>query len=337
MPALILPSGTTLVNAIPFKRETMAEILRRLAGAGSPFTGYCSLNGSDTTRLLFLFQSQPYAAALITGTLPTPLSITEFCAQAALLPEGSTSLSLHAADPVLLKCLLVLVQAEPAPKTPVGMSDLERIQQQIHREGGDVLVILERGGFCNVFFYKDGDKTVAYWADSGAVQNPDMTIDEQMLVYAVQPASHAVNAIIHRDLATAEAPDAAAMSLEGMVRLFSADIGTLVPETASPLPAEQHAITLQVIAGPQSGSTIRSAIPCVLGRRDTDTLINDPMVSKRHAALQLLNGRLVLMDLHSTNGTTLNGQPVVTPQEVATGDRIGLGQTVLTVDTITLS
>lgn len=338
MPALVLPSGATLLNAIPFKRETMVEILRRIAGAVTPFTGYCSLTGGGTTRLLFLFQSRPYAAARITGATPTPLSITEFCAQAALCAEGSATLSLHAADPVLLKCLLVLVQAEPVPKVPVGMNELERLQQQIRRDGHDTLVVLERGGFCNVFFYKDGDKTAAYWADSDAAHQAGMSSDEQMLAYTVQPASHAVNAMVHHDLATMEAADAAAMSLEGLVRIFSADLGDGgVPEPAAALLTEQRNLTLEIVEGPRTGDSIRTAIPCVLGRKDADALISDPMVSKRHAAVQVVNGRLLLMDLHSTNGTTLNGQPLVAPQEIKDGDRIGIGQTVLVVTAITLS
>ena len=90
-----------------------------------------------------------------------------------------------------------------------------------------------------------------------------------------------------------------------------------------------------MIEGQQAGRSFSWTLPCVLGRKDADIVINDPMISKRHAAIQLINGKLLLVDLHSTNGTTLNSEPV-TQREIKQGDRIGMGQTVLLVESINL-
>lgn len=48
-------------------------------------------------------------------------------------------------------------------------------------------------------------------------------------------------------------------------------------------------------------------------------------VSRLHAEIRLLNGRFQLADLNSYNGTFLNGQRVVSPVELADGDRMDLG------------
>jgi predicted component of type VI protein secretion system len=69
-----------------------------------------------------------------------------------------------------------------------------------------------------------------------------------------------------------------------------------------------------------------------IGRgRDNDLVLGDPRVSRRHARIQARQGRLVLSDLESRNGTRVNGAPV---EEVAIGigDEILLGDTRLIVD-----
>ncbi|MET0645163.1 MAG: FHA domain-containing protein [Pyrinomonadaceae bacterium] len=50
-------------------------------------------------------------------------------------------------------------------------------------------------------------------------------------------------------------------------------------------------------------------------------------LSRRHALLELVGGRLYLSDAGSSNGTTVNGEPVVKAVEVCDGDVIVLGDT----------
>ena len=49
----------------------------------------------------------------------------------------------------------------------------------------------------------------------------------------------------------------------------------------------------------------------ILGRgKDADFRVDDPNVSRRHAAIYWNDGRLMVEDLGSTNGTMVNGYPV---------------------------
>lgn len=70
--------------------------------------------------------------------------------------------------------------------------------------------------------------------------------------------------------------------------------------------------------------------PVTLGRDSTcDIVINDANVSRRHAQLiQDAIGTWKLADLESTNGTMLNGNPIITAL-LRDGDQITLGVTVL--------
>ena len=67
----------------------------------------------------------------------------------------------------------------------------------------------------------------------------------------------------------------------------------------------------------------------LLGRgTDCDLRLVDPGVSRHHAELRVENDQVVLVDLGSTNGTFVNGQPV---RRVALSDgtHVSLGRTTL--------
>ncbi|HTJ34827.1 MAG TPA: FhaA domain-containing protein [Dactylosporangium sp.] len=71
----------------------------------------------------------------------------------------------------------------------------------------------------------------------------------------------------------------------------------------------------------------------VIGRgRQADLRLRDEGVSRRHASLQYDGQALTVTDLGSTNGTTLNDEPVLAPVPVTPGDTIGVGPVVLTVE-----
>jgi hypothetical protein len=70
----------------------------------------------------------------------------------------------------------------------------------------------------------------------------------------------------------------------------------------------------------------------VLGRSpDADIVVDDPYASEFHVRLTARDGRLVLSDLGSTNGTYVNGRRVTTPVDLGRGDAVQIGKTVMEV------
>jgi pSer/pThr/pTyr-binding forkhead associated (FHA) protein len=65
-----------------------------------------------------------------------------------------------------------------------------------------------------------------------------------------------------------------------------------------------------------------------IGRVGCDIELNDPEVSRRHAAVRQVDAGLAVEDLGSTNGTFVNGRRIDGIAEVAPGDRIRFGKTV---------
>jgi FHA domain-containing protein len=77
---------------------------------------------------------------------------------------------------------------------------------------------------------------------------------------------------------------------------------------------------------PATGAPIR------IGRApDCELVLRDSRVSRRHARLTARDGVLVLTDLGSTNGTRVNGHRV-SEVVLGAGDRITMGETVLTIE-----
>ncbi len=70
-----------------------------------------------------------------------------------------------------------------------------------------------------------------------------------------------------------------------------------------------------------------------IGRSDdNDLAIDDEAVSSRHARIIFENGKWMLEDLNSTNGTYLNNQRIFTSTVLINGDEIMLGKQSLLID-----
>jgi len=71
-----------------------------------------------------------------------------------------------------------------------------------------------------------------------------------------------------------------------------------------------------------------------IGRGPSNQVIipDDTFTSRNHAWITFEDGEFWLEDLGSTNGTLLNGHPVVKRQVLSSGDKIRVGHTELTFE-----
>ncbi len=68
----------------------------------------------------------------------------------------------------------------------------------------------------------------------------------------------------------------------------------------------------------------------VIGRSKSEILLDDPEVSRRHAAIEVYGEKVVIKDLGSTNGTFLNGLGIKMAI-IKDGDVVQVGNTTLKV------
>ncbi len=86
--------------------------------------------------------------------------------------------------------------------------------------------------------------------------------------------------------------------------------------------------TLRFVAGPAAGSSIPLEHPeGTLGRReDNEYVVADGGVSRVHLRITRSGtGSIVITDLGSSGGTTINGEPATASHAVVHGDRIRIG------------
>ncbi len=95
-----------------------------------------------------------------------------------------------------------------------------------------------------------------------------------------------------------------------------------------------HKLTLRVLSGADRGRVFRELhTPMTIGREAGNIIrLNDERVSRYHVKIQDDDGRLVLTDLESTNGTRVNGHSC-NLKILRFGDTIAIGRSVLLVGT----
>ena len=69
--------------------------------------------------------------------------------------------------------------------------------------------------------------------------------------------------------------------------------------------------------------------------REGALVIDDDFASGQHARFLTVRGLWYVEDLDSTNGTTLNGRPILSVQLLKRRDKIKIGHTVMTVVSVT--
>jgi hypothetical protein len=126
--------------------------------------------------------------------------------------------------------------------------------------------------------------------------------------------------------------------LSGVIRGTTVEDGEIrrpasdMPQAAGGFRGNPRLLVSGPDAGPDGGHqrTYEISTPLViLGRgTDCDLRLVDPGVSRHHAEIRVEDGEVVLVDLGSTNGTFVNGQPV-RRIALADGTRVTLGRTTL--------
>lgn len=89
-------------------------------------------------------------------------------------------------------------------------------------------------------------------------------------------------------------------------------------------------LTLLVIQGPDKGRRYELPdAPAMLGRDSRQIPLTDNTVSRKHCELHPMEGKWVLLDMGSANGTFVNGTRVERKYELKLGDQIRIGRTLM--------
>ena len=84
--------------------------------------------------------------------------------------------------------------------------------------------------------------------------------------------------------------------------------------------------------GPLAGQRVAVESELIVGRVDADITIDDPLVSRRHAAVRPAAGAIEIQDLGSMNGTWVNGERITATTRLGHGDVVNVGTASIEVE-----
>jgi len=335
------PEQNVLCAEMPVSKELLGILLEQVYEATLPFTGYMRFTCEDAALLfLFFFNGAPYAAGKFVDGKSFSYSILEFAQQLDASAGRCMTVALCETDPVLLKNMLLILQEVPAIKAPTTLFDMESFVRQVCKAGSPAMIALCSNKTFNFFYFRDGKGVHTHYGDPLFEKPSGMTVDEEMLLFAYQPET-TVEAYVFRTMVTTEAKDAAGIDrktlssllLGGEIALTGKE-ATARTEARTPAVAQPQkqvpSVNLTVDSGPQCGESFVVTLPCTIGRKNCDLNLNDGQVSRRHAELRIVEKKLMIVDLESTNGTKVNGESV-TLKQLAPKDLITIGETVLKI------
>jgi pSer/pThr/pTyr-binding forkhead associated (FHA) protein len=308
---LPLPANKVAFGDQPLSPDLMDSLFKMIRSKKKPFQGLFRAESGTKQLFFFILESDPYAATLLEEETVRALSIRDFFL--ALNGMNRPALSLYAANPVFIKCLLVYSQKTPATQGTTALIDIEVLLRQLQTEREDTMLVLRKGNEVNFFYFLKGKLEELYFANPTAVLK-EGSLEDQLLVYAFSGSKDTpIGVSVYKDLAAlpAEDTDVAWEELPGgMVDYF-----------LRPRPE------LNVMKG---GETIEKRVlqkrRCTIGRGETNDLtVNDGIASREHAVLEEKGGRFYIEDRKSKNGTLLNGQRI-TSHILSDGDEIRIGE-----------
>jgi pSer/pThr/pTyr-binding forkhead associated (FHA) protein len=310
MPRVRLPQTKTVFTHRPYSPGVIDSLFELVKGQSGPSGWTLIAENSNAFLLLFILQNSPYAAARLAGNQFNSLNLRDYFQ--ALASMDQPNLTLQLANPVLFKCLLVLTQKLPTTTGTTDLVNVESLLHQIKSSGREVVVSQKRTEELNLFYFLKGNLQEAFFADPDSVSK-DSSGEDQFLEYAYTgKTASPVTLQAFYDVQVKMADDADLPWPEWP--------GGIVEYFLRPRPE------LVFLAG--GGSVDKKAVTknrFTLGRhQDCDLVITDTIASREHAVIRESQGKFVLEDLKSRNGTLVNGKRISTVP-LADGDEIRIG------------
>ena len=282
--------------------------------------GYCLVTDPDSGQqgYLLFFQRKPYAAGILgePGEIRSS-NLRDFFVNLARHPR--LRLSLLSTDPVLVKSILVLQEGSPATQ---GSSEFLRIENQavgLMEGRKDALVSLIADGRYSFAFVKSGKVVRAYFHDQLVEAARGMEwLDLLRKIETHQARGQQIIVRVYEDMKTIPAED----YLENKTRFP----GGVFKHYTRPLPElilRDRVRTLKRVN--------LTRFPFIIGRStESDLVLREAGVSRKHAAIEERDGRFVVKDLNSTNGLFVN-EHFTREFALQDGDNITIGNFTLQV------
>lgn len=303
-------------QAIPW--DQFDDLFWRTVDEGPVRSGYFVLAGHEEAAYLFVVNGTLYGAGRYEGDRFLSGEIKEFFEFYRRHPE--LKLSACETDKGLILGLLALFQKQPGQQFSTDLVDVQDAMSKVTAKGTNAIITFRTADRVGVSLFMKGRLQVNYFCEDPAdVPTEGDPLESLVIyVYAKQEESPVTVAIFDEPKVSA-APDAAQVKPAERTRLTQA----FAPPRAAPTGPRPD--LLLMLGGKVLGKYPMAGDQVTIGRAPgNDILVDNLGVSRRHAVVKAVDGRYLLEDLGSANGTFVNGERITATRELHDGDQIAI-------------
>ncbi len=305
------PPGRLVIKKQPFDPSLYQQVDKMMADGRCP-DGRFEVENHELRLTCLIHKSSPHLAGWLEQGEYGWMPIKEFVLRATQLSNAHCSLI--CTEPTLVLLAAVHFRNRPELQASTELLDLEHVLDTLAKDQQDAALALERDDHRTLLFLQKGIPARIYFADpSTAPQSGD--IRTRFLEYAFQPGVKPGKVEVFKRLKIAPDLDAGT-SLSQLTR------------ASKPPPP----ISVQVRSGGKIALQRSFMPPTMTIGRDPlcEIRLDNLSVSRKHARITWEQGHFIAEDLNSSNGTSLNGNPI-TKQIITPQDRLTLGKFEITL------
>lgn len=267
--------------------------------------------GETDTIYLFVVNGHPYGAGMIEKGNPAFFNVKEFFD--IFSKHGTGEIIYYKVERKLLQCLLIYFSKEPSQKFASDMVDMEKVLTSLETAASDSIIALKSGNRVEFSISLKGRLSFNFFIEpSPADEQPR----DALLVYIYGQQDPPITLEIFNDIRPLPASDAIHPKTElpkSLIEHYSTPpVPSLIAKAGVTLMLDNKVVGRFLISKPET----------IIGRNPgSDILIENPGVSRQHALIREEDGRFIIEDKGSANGTFVESEKI-TSRELKDGDRI---------------
>jgi len=319
-----LPFSAVRMAAQPVPWDRFDDQFWKLVADAKVDHGYFALRGPDEAALLFVVNGAPYGSGRVEGDRVRFGEVKEFFE--FYHRQRDLPLACYQADKGLILGLLALFQKTATQQFTTEMMDPEETISKLTAKGVNAVITYRTAERVGVSLFMKGRVQFNYFSEDDPAALPKETEPlDALLVYLYgKKEEGAVTVAIYEEPKVAAAQDAPQAKGTPRARLTQVYAPPPPPAPAAPAALAGPKPELIIMFG---GKTLERHPMVVeqitIGRAPgNDIRIDNLGVSRNHAVIRMQDGRYLVEDKASANGTFVNGERIAAPHELRDGDQI---------------